>query len=198
MVDTLLATWGLSLFLIGLVTTVFGNTMIGLPTPLGGLQIGNYRVGGYNMFLIGVAIVVYGGIFAALRATRFGLMARATMQNAEMTAALGVNPRRLYAATFSLGAMLAGLAGGLMAPITGVIPGMGGAFIAKAFITVICGGPAIIAGTAVASTLFGVVNQLVSYASTPVIGEAALLVTAIVLLRAMPNGISARLFKGSL
>jgi urea transport system permease protein len=198
MVDTLLATWGLSLLLIGLVTTVFGNTMIGLPTPLGGLQIGGYRLGGYNMFLIGVAIVVYGGIYAALRATKFGLMARATMQNPEMTAALGVNPRGLYAATFCLGAMLAGLAGGLMAPITGVIPGMGGAFIAKAFITVICGGPAIIAGTGLAAALFGAINQLVSYASTPVIGEAALLVTAIVLLRAMPNGVSAKLFKGGL
>jgi urea transport system permease protein len=85
-----------------------------------------------------------------------------------------------------------------MAPITGVIPGMGGAFIAKAFITVICGGPAIIAGTGLAAALFGAINQLVSYASTPVIGEAALLVTAIVLLRAMPNGVSAKLFKGGL
>ena len=84
-----------------------------------------------------------------------------------------------------------------MAPMTGVIPTMGGAFIAKAFITVICGGPAIIAGSAVSAGLFGVINQFVSYVSTPVFGEAALLISAIVLLGIMPGGISARLFRGA-
>ena len=132
-----------------------------------------------------------------LTVTRFGLKVRATMQNADMTAALGIDPRKLYSLTFGIGAALAGLAGGLMAPMTGVIPTMGGAFIAKAFITVICGGPAIIAGSAVSAGLFGVINQFVSYISTPVFGEAALLISAIVLLGIMPGGISARLFRGA-
>jgi branched-subunit amino acid ABC-type transport system permease component len=197
MIDTLLATWGLSLFLIGLVTLVFGNTMVGLPTPLGGMQVGAYRMGVYNLFLIVVAIAIFAAIYFVLTATRFGLMVRATMQNAEMTAALGINPRKLYSVTFGIGAALAGLAGGLMAPTTGVIPTMGGAFIAKAFITVICGGPAIIAGSAVSASLFGVINQFVSYISTPVFGEAALLIAAIVLLGIMPGGISAKLFRGA-
>jgi branched-subunit amino acid ABC-type transport system permease component len=196
MTDTLLATWGLSLFLIGIVTLLFGNTMVGLPTPLGGLQIGGYRIGVYNLLLIAVAAAIFAAMYLLLTATHFGLVARATMQNAEMTAALGVDPKRLYSATFGIGAALAGLAGALMAPATGVIPTMGGAFIAKAFITVICGGPAIVAGSAVSATVFGVINQLVSYVSTPVFGEAALLIAAIVLLGVMPNGISARLFRG--
>jgi urea transport system permease protein len=197
MIDTLLATWGLSLFLIGLMTWAFGNTMVGLPTPLGGIQIGTYRMGVYNLFLIAIAIAIFGAIYFALTATRFGLKVRATMQNADMTAALGIDPRKLYSLTFGIGAALAGLAGGLMAPMTGVIPTMGGAFIAKAFITVICGGPAIIAGSAVSAGLFGVINQFVSYISTPVFGEAALLISAIVLLWIMPGGISARLFRGA-
>jgi urea transport system permease protein len=197
MIDTLLATWGLSLFLIGLMTWAFGNTMVGLPTPLGGMQIGAYRMGVYNLFLIAIAIAIFGAIYFALTATRFGLKVRATMQNADMTAALGIDPRKLYSLTFGIGAALAGLAGGLMAPMTGVIPTMGGAFIAKAFITVICGGPAIIAGSAVSAGLFGVINQFVSYISTPVFGEAALLISAIVLLGIMPGGISARLFRGA-
>jgi branched-subunit amino acid ABC-type transport system permease component len=196
-VDTLLATWGLSLFLIGLVTLVFGNTMVGLPTPLGGVQVGAYRVGAYNLFLIPVAIALFALIYFVLTATRFGLIMRATMQNAEMTAALGINPRKLYSVTFGIGAALAGLAGGLMAPTTGVIPTMGGAFIAKAFITVICGGPAIIAGSAVSASVFGIINQFVSYISTPVFGEVALLIAAIVLLGIMPGGISAKLFRGA-
>jgi urea transport system permease protein len=195
MIDTLLATWGLSLFLIGLMTWAFGNTMVGLPTPLGGMQIGAYRMGAYNLFLIAIAIAIFGGIYFALTATRFGLKVRATMQNADMTAALGIDPRKLYSFTFGIGAALAGLAGGLMAPMTGVIPTMGGAFIAKAFITVICGGPAIIAGSAVSASLFGIINQFVSYISTPVFGEAALLISAIVLLGIMPGGISTRLFR---
>jgi branched-subunit amino acid ABC-type transport system permease component len=197
MIDTLLATWGLSLFLIGLMTWTFGNTMVGLSTPLGGVQIGAYRIGVYNLFLIAIAIAIFGAIYFVLTVTRFGLKVRATMQNADMTAALGIDPRRLYSFTFGIGAALAGLAGGLMAPMTGVIPTMGGAFIAKAFITVICGGPAIIAGSAVSATLFGVINQFVSYISTPVFGEAALLISAIVLLGIMPGGISARLFRGA-
>ncbi len=197
MIDTLLATWGLSLFLIGLMTWTFGNTMVGLPTPLGGVQIGAYRIGVYNLFLIAIAIAIFGTIYFVLTATRFGLKVRATMQNADMTAALGIDPRKLYSLTFGIGAGLAGLAGGLMAPMTGVIPTMGGAFIAKAFITVICGGPAIIAGSAVSAGLFGVINQFVSYISTPVFGEAALLISAIVLLGIMPGGISARLFRGA-
>jgi urea transport system permease protein len=197
MIDTLLATWGLSLFLIGLLTWTYGNTMVGLPTPLGGIQIGAYRIGAYGLFLIGVAVALYAGIYGVLTATTFGLKVRATMQNPEMTAALGINPRSLYSATFGIGAALAGLAGGLMAPITGVIPTMGGAFIAKAFITVIVGGPAIIAGSAVSAGLFGVINQFVSYVSTPVFGEAALLGSAIVLLGIMPGGISARLLRGA-
>jgi branched-subunit amino acid ABC-type transport system permease component len=197
MIDTLLATWGLSLFLIGLLTWMFGNTMVGLPTPLGGVQVGAYRIGAYNILLVVIAIAIFGGIYAVLNATRFGLKVRATMQNADMTAGLGINPRRLYSLTFGAGAALAGLAGGLMAPITGVIPTMGGAFIAKAFITVICGGPAIVAGSAISAGLFGIINQFVSYVSTPVFGEAALLGSAIVLLGFMPGGISARLFRGA-
>jgi urea transport system permease protein len=197
MIDTLLATWGLSLFLIGLMTWIFGNTMVGLPTPLGGVQIGAYRIGVYNVFLIAVAIAIFAAIYFVLTATRFGLKVRATMQNADMTAGLGIDPRKLYSLTFGIGAALAGLAGGLMAPMTGVIPTMGGAFIAKAFITVICGGPAIIAGSAVSAGLFGVINQFVSYISTPVFGEAALLISAIVLLGIMPGGISAKLFRGA-
>src|SRR6202142_1895023 len=92
MIDTMLATWGLSLFLIGLTTAIFGNTTVGLSAPLGSFQIGDYRTSGYTLFVIGVAIVVLGGVLGVLRFTKLGLIARGTMQNANMAAALGVNP----------------------------------------------------------------------------------------------------------
>ena len=99
--------------------------------------------------------------------------------------------------TFTAGAALSGLAGGVLAPLTGLLPSSGGAYIAKAFITVITGGAAVIAGTLSSSVLFGTVNQLVSFASTPVIGEIAMLALAIVLLRLMPQGITGRFFRNS-
>jgi hypothetical protein len=115
-----------------------------------------------------------------------------------MAAALGLSPPRVYMVTFGIGAALAGLAGGVLAPITGVVPTIGVAYVAKAFITVIGGGASILAGTLSASTLFGTVNQLATFATTPVIGEVALLFTAIVLVRLMPQGITARFFRRSL
>lgn len=198
LIDTMLATWGLSLFFIGLVTTIYGNTIKGVPTPLGGFGIGQYSASYYTIFLLGMALLVLGFFFALLRFTRFGLIARATMQNPGMAAALGVNPSRIYMVTFALGAAVTGLAGGLLAPISGIGPNMGSAYVAKAFMTVVGGGAAILAGTSAASVLFGAINQMASFLTTPVFGEVILFISAIILIRVLPQGISDRFFKGSL
>jgi branched-subunit amino acid ABC-type transport system permease component len=198
MIDTMLATWGLSLFLVGLTTAIFGNTTVGLSAPLGSFEIGQYRTSAYTLFVIGVAIGVLGGVLVALRFTKLGLIARGTMQNANMAAALGVNPSRVYSITFGLGAALTGLAGAVVAPVSGIFPTIGAAYVAKCFITVIGGGASIVMGTASSSTLFGAVNQIATYVTTPVFGEVALLAAAIVLIRALPQGITGRFFRGSL
>lgn len=199
MVDTLLATWGLSLVLIGLVTTIFGaQTATTISPPIGAIQIGDFTSSGYELFLIGVTIILSILAYCALKYTRIGLIARGTMQGAEIASALGVSTSRTYAITFGVGAAVSGLAGGLLAPITGVLPSIGATYIAKAFITVISGGTAILAGTLSASTLLGGVNAVLSYLTGPTIGEVGLLVVAIVLLRLMPQGITARLFRRSL
>jgi branched-chain amino acid transport system permease protein len=198
MIDTMLATWGLSLFLVGLTTAIFGNTTVGISAPLGSIQIGDYRTSAYTLFVIAVAVVVLGAIFAAMRGTRLGLIARGTMQNANMAAALGVNPPRVYAVTFGVGAALSGLAGAVLAPVSGVFPTIGVAYIAKSFITVIGGGAAILSGTVSASALFGTINQIATFVTTPVFGEVALLAAAIVLIRLLPQGITGRFFRSGL
>ncbi len=195
MVDTMLATWGLSLFLVGLTTAVFGNTTVGLSAPLGSFEIGAYRMSAYTLFVIAVGVFALLGVLLVLRFTRLGLIARGTMQNANMAAALGVNPGRVYAVTFGIGAALTGLAGGVLAPVSGVFPTIGVAYVAKCFITVIGGGAAIVTGTASASVLFGAINQIATYATTPVFGEVALLASAIVLIRVLPQGITGRFFR---
>jgi urea transport system permease protein len=188
MIDTMLATWGLSLLLVGLVTSVAGNVTLGVSAPTGSFMIGAYSVSNYMLVIIAAALVLTLAIRWVLLRTRLGLIARGTMQN----------PALVYSATFGVGSALSGLAGALLAPLTGVVPTMGGAFIAKAFITVIGGGPSILVGLVSASTLFGAVNQLGTFAMTPVLGEVALLLTAIVMLRLLPQGITGRFFKGTL
>ncbi len=198
MVDTMLATWGLSLLLVGIVTSVAGNTTAGVSAPLGSFSIGAYSVSGYTLVIIVVAVVLALAIRWVLLRTSWGLIARGTMQKPEMADALGISPGKVYSVTFAVGAALSGLAGALLAPLTGVVPTMGGAFIAKAFITVIGGGPAILAGLVSASSLFGAINQVATFVTTPVFGEVALLFAAIVMLRLLPQGITGRFFKGSL
>ena len=198
MLDTLLATWGLSLLIIGFVTVVFGNTVEGVSVSLGSFEIGRFRVAGYSLFIIAVGVLLIAATIGVLRFTRLGLIARGTMQNPHMAAALGLSPPKIYMVTFGIGAALTGLAGGVLAPITGVVPTMGIAFIAQAFITVITGGAAIVAGTGSASTLLGSVSQLTTFATTPVIGDVALLFVAVVLLRLLPQGITGRFFRRSL
>ena len=197
-IDTMLATWGLSLFLVGLTTAIFGNTTVGLSAPLGSFEIGRYRASAYTLVVIAVAMAVLAGVWAALRFTRLGLIARGAMQNGAMAAALGVNPGRVYAVTFGVGAALTGLAGAVLAPVSGVFPTIGAAYVAKSFITVIGGGAAIVTGTTSASILFGAINQLATYATTPVFGEVALLAAAIVLIRVLPQGVTGRYFRRSL
>jgi branched-subunit amino acid ABC-type transport system permease component len=195
MIDTLIATWGLSLFLIGVATIIFGNVTTGVKAPLGFFAIGSYNVSDYTVVIIVITIALYFLAFALFRGTRFGLIARATLSNPEQAAALGIKTPKVYMMTFAIGTALTGLAGGLLAPMNIILPTIGVAYIGKAFITVISGGTAAIVGTATASIIFGALAQLVTFQSTPVLGQVAMLMAAIVLLRVLPQGITGRFFQ---
>jgi len=195
-VDTLLATWGLSLFIVGAVTSVFGPQTESVASTLGNFAIGNFTVSQYSLVMMVIAVAMLVFCYALFRYTRFGLLARGTMQNAAMARGLGVGTDRIYMATFGLGSALTGLAGAVLVPITGAAPTMGIFFIAKAFITVIAGGPMPLLGTISASGLFGTIDGIVAYASSSVVGEMSVLFVAIVLLRLLPVGITGRLRRG--
>src|SRR5437762_12972469 len=105
------ATWGLRLRRIGLVTLTFGTTAVSVPAPIPGYQIGHYQMGGYNLFVIAVAVILMSAMWFALRYTRIGLVARGAMQGREIVSALGYNPSTIYMLTFMVGAALSGLAG---------------------------------------------------------------------------------------
>ena len=196
--ETVLATWGLSLLMIGVASVTVGYYQSSMQAPLGSIAIGDYTESGYTLFVIAVTAAIVAGVYIGLRYTRFGLLARGTMQNPAMAAALGVNTGQVYAVTFFIGSALSGLAGAVLTPLVSVSPVIGFSYIARAFITVIGGGAVALSGTMSASGLFGSISQFVAFATTPVVGEVALLVAAIVLLRLLPEGITGRFFRRGL
>ena len=190
--DTMLATWGLSLVLTQLATVICGPATQGIATPLGSVRIGAYSIAQYSLVLIVMAILLLALTYLVFTRTRYGLMAQAATQLPEMASALGIDVQRMNMVTFAFGSALAGAAGALLAPISGVVPTMGVAFVAKAFMTVIVGGQALLVGSTAAAGLLGTVDNVVSYLTTPFLGQGAVLVVAIVLLRLLPQGLSGR------
>lgn len=190
---TMLATWGLSLILVQVVVLVYGPATQGIPTPLGSTRIGRFSLSEYNLVLIAAAVLLLAVVYWVFTHTRYGTMARAATQLPQMASAIGINAKRVNMLTFAFGAALAGAGGALLAPIAGVVPSMGQAYVGRAFMTVVVGGPGVLTGTAAASGLLGTVDSLVSNVFSSFLGTASLLVVAIVLLRLLPTGISGRL-----
>lgn len=192
---TMLATWGLGLVMAQSAVLIFGSSPTGIKSPLGNFTVGNYSVSTYNVFLIVAAIVLLTVVYLVFTKSRYGVKARAVNYDSKTAAALGIDARKVSMLTFGFGSALAGAAGALLAPITAVVPNMGQALVGKAFMTVVVGGPGVLSGTASASTLLGGVDSIFSNIFSPVLGTAALLVIAIVLLRLLPTGISGKLGK---
>jgi urea transport system permease protein len=190
LIDCMLATWGLSLILIQTVTLVFGTTTTGLRIPLGSVTVGGDAIAVYDLVIVGVAGLTLVATIWLLVGTRLGLLMRATARSRPVAQALGVNTARMDTLTFALGAALAGLAGAVLAPFLGIAPTMGQGFIAEAFMTVIVGGGSFLVGVPAASGLFGGIENALSTAFSPVIGEVGLLAAAIIIVRILPGGLT--------
>jgi urea transport system permease protein len=137
------------------------------------------------------ALAIVAVIYLVFTRTRYGLLARATAQNPEMASALGVLAPRVNLVTFSFGCGVAGLAGGLIAPVVAVSPALGQTYVAQAFMAVVTGGPAFLTGAVASSALLGGLANVVSQVSTTLWGVTALLLAAMVIIRFMPRGLSA-------
>ena len=193
--DTMLATWGLSLIMAQAVENRYGSVTEGIPVPVGNFTLGDFSMSKYNLVLMASAAAGVLATHTIMRRTRYGLLARAATQSPTMAESLGVNTSRVNMWTFGLGSALAGAAGALLAPVVGVIPTMGQTFVARSFMTVIVGGPSFVAGTVSASGLLGFVENVGTNWFTPVIGQAMLLIAAIVILRFMPRGLTGTWFR---
>jgi branched-chain amino acid transport system permease protein len=188
----LVVTWGISLVLSQGTLMLLGPFMPSIPIPGGSVSVGQYSFSDYWLILIAVTALLLVALGLLYNRTNFGLHARATMQKPEIARALGVDTDRIYLLTFSLGAGLAGLSGALLAPTVSIAPFMGQQFVAPAFITVVVGGATnVIAGALGASTLLSFVKTPVGFWFGAFLGNVALLFAALVIIRLMPDGISA-------
>ena len=187
---TMLATWGLSLAMAGAMTMIFGTTTEGVSAQAGSISIGSYQASLYSLFVILVTISAAVAVAWIMFGTNFGRIARAAMQNLEMVEAFGYPINRIYMLTFVAGGMLAGLAGGVLAPTTGISPYSGTTWVADAFITVIAGGAGSVMGTLASAGLLGFVSSATSFLLSSAAGGIALLIAALVLLRVFPTGLA--------
>ncbi|MCT8178693.1 ABC transporter permease subunit [Variovorax sp. CY25R-8] len=188
--DSLLATFGLSLIVTQGMLLVFGSTLAGVGTPEGSFSVGGYSFSVYRLVLFAAAVAVLGGIYLVFMRTRFGVHARATMQNASIAQATGVRVGRVYALSFGIGAGLAGLCGALYAPTMTLIPTMGAAFLVESFVTVVVGGANVLLGTAPAGVLLAVIRTGLNGWGGQIVGQIGMLLAVIVVIRILPEGVS--------
>lgn len=188
--DSMVATWAISLMMIQGTRIFFGNTIVQADTPFGAIEYGQYSYSGYRVFLAFVSIGVLAGIYLLFTRTEFGLKARATIQDPDTAKSMGVNTERIYVLTFGFGSGLAGLTGALYAPTLSMSPGVGQNFLVEAFVAVVVGGSSVVMGTSLAGILLGAISAFFSNVYSTFWGRIALLVAAIIAIRLMPNGIT--------
>jgi urea ABC transporter permease protein UrtB len=187
----LVATWGISLILSQGTLLVFGPSMQSVPLPAWTFSYGDYSFGGYRLVLFVIAIVAVLIAWWVFYYTRLGVRTRATMQNADMARALGIDTRQIYLLTFGAGSALAGLTGALYAPTTTIVPLMGSQFVDVAFITVVIGGGSNpIVGALTSAALLSLIATPLSSTLGTFSGRIGLLITALVVIRFLPRGIS--------
>jgi branched-chain amino acid transport system permease protein len=193
--DTIVATWGISLIATQGVLILLGSTMRGVGTPLSSFTFGDYSYSQYRLVLMAAAVTVLILLYVIFNKTRFGVHARATIQVPHMAEALGVNTRLIYCLTFGLGSALAGLTGGLYAPTMTMVPSMGASFIMEAFVTVVVGGADVFLGTAPAAAVLGVIKAAMTSWQGQLAGQISMLIAVIIVIRVLPNGISGWLLR---
>jgi urea ABC transporter permease protein UrtB len=188
--DSLLATWGLSLIVTQGMLILVGSSLQGIGTPPGSFMVGEYTFSVYRLVLFAGAVAALALIYVIFMRTRFGIHARATMQNPRMAQALGVKVGTVYAVSFGIGAALAGFCGALYAPTMTLIPTMGASFIVESFVTVVVGGANVLLGTAPAGILLAAVRTTLNAWAGQIIGQIGMLVAVIIIIRLLPEGIS--------
>jgi urea transport system permease protein len=193
--ETLLATWGLSLILQQAVRTVFGpsNREVGNPPWMSGSLdlVGGLMLTYNRIWIIVFSLLVFALLTLLIRGTSFGLQMRAVTQNRRMAAAMGIRTGRVDALTFGLGSGIAGIAGVALSQIDNVSPNLGQSYIIDSFMVVVFGGVGNLWGTFVGALSLGLVNKFVEPYAGAVLGKILVLVAIILFIQKRPRGLFA-------
>ncbi|MEO5735024.1 MAG: urea ABC transporter permease subunit UrtB [Rubrivivax sp.] len=193
--ETLLATWGISLILMQSVRTLFGAQNVGVENPSwlsGGLQVLPNLVLPYNrLAIIAFAMAVLAGMALLISRTRLGLFVRGVTQNRRMAACVGIDTARVDTLAFSLGAGIAGLAGCALSQVGNVGPDLGQSTIVDSFLVVVLGGVGQLAGTVYAGLGLGVLNKLLEGWQGAVLAKIMVLLMIVVFIQKRPQGMFA-------
>ena len=193
--ETLLATWGISLILMQCVRTLFGAQNVPVENPAwlsGGVAVmSNLTLPFNRIAIIAFAGLVLGGVALLIARTRLGLFVRGVTQNRRMAACVGVDTARVDTIAFSLGAGIAGLAGCALSQIGNVGPDLGQSYIVDSFLVVVLGGVGQLAGTVVAGLGLGVLNKFLEGMAGAVLAKIMVLAFIVIFIQKRPSGLFA-------
>ncbi len=193
--ETLLATWGISLVLMQLVRSLFGAQNVGVENPSwmsGNITLlGNLTLPWNRILIIAFAAMVLVGVTLLISRTRLGLFVRGVTQNRPIAACMGVNTARIDTYAFALGSGIAGLAGCALSQVGNVGPDLGQGYIVDSFMVVVLGGVGQLAGTVYASLGLGLLSKFLEGWSGAVLAKIAVLIFIIVFIQKRPQGIFA-------
>jgi urea transport system permease protein len=193
--ETLLATWGISLILMQTVRTIFGAQNVQVENPnwlSGGVQVLSNLTLPYNRIaIIAFALLVLVGLSLLVSRTRLGLFVRGVTQNRTMAACMGVHTARIDTYAFALGAGIAGLAGCALSQVGNVGPDLGQSYIVDAFMVVVLGGVGQLAGTVYAALGLGIINKLLEGWQGAVLAKIMVLVLIVMVIQKRPQGLFA-------
>jgi urea transport system permease protein len=192
--ETLLATWGLSLVLQQAVRTMFGptNREVGNPSWMSGaFEFGQMTITYNRLWILCFTLAVFVILLAMLRFTELGLQMRAVTQNRRMAASMGIATSRVDALTFGLGSGIAGIAGVALSQIDNVSPNLGQSYIIDSFMVVVFGGVGNLWGTLVGAFTLGIANKFLEPFAGAVLGKIAILVLIILFIQKRPRGLFA-------
>jgi urea transport system permease protein len=192
--ETLLATWGVSLILQQAVRTWFGpnNREVGNPSWMSGaFELGNLTITYNRMWIVVFALVVFAALMLVLKRTAFGLQTRAVTQNRPMASSMGIRTPLVDALTFGLGSGIAGIAGVALSQIDNVSPNLGQGYIIDSFMVVVFGGVGNLWGTLVGAFTLGIANKFLEPYAGAVLGKILVLVFIILFIQKRPRGLFA-------
>jgi urea transport system permease protein len=192
--ETLLATWGVSLILQQTVRTIFGptNREVGAPSYMSGsFDFFGLAITYGRLWIVVFSLVVFVSLLIVMKATSFGLKMRAVTQNRRMASAMGIRTPWVDSMTFALGSGIAGIAGVALSQIDNVSPNLGQSYIIDSFMVVVFGGVGNLWGTLVAALTLGIANKFLEPLAGAVLGKIAVLVFIILFIQKRPRGLFA-------